>query len=202
MPALVEQLRDPRHERHVRARQDRQPDDVDVLLERGRGDHLGRLAEAGVDDLEALVAQAAGEHLRAAIVAVEPGLGDEHLDRPVGHGAIVGRRAHADAPDGGRPDSAKRDGPVADRPQERSRQASARVKARDPTHTATTAKIALIATPIAMSGLPQSAVEQRPRRVDRVRQRVDVAQGLEPVRRQRHRQQDPGQQQQRQGDRR
>src|SRR6476660_7291977 len=37
-------------------------------------------------------------------------------------------------------------------------QATARVKARDPTHTAMTAKIVLIVTPIAMSGLPQSAL--------------------------------------------
>src|SRR5919108_6547417 len=36
----LEQLGDPRNERHVRARQDRQPDHVNVLLERGRGDHL------------------------------------------------------------------------------------------------------------------------------------------------------------------
>ena len=71
------------------ARQDRQADDVDVLLE-GRGrDHLRRLAEARVDDLEALVAQAAGEDLRAAVVAVEAGLGDQDLDRAVGHGRIV-----------------------------------------------------------------------------------------------------------------
>ena len=61
------------------------PDDVDVLLERRRGDHLGRLAQARVDDLEALVAQAPREHLGAAVVAVEAGLRDEHLDRSVGH---------------------------------------------------------------------------------------------------------------------
>ena len=40
----------------------------------------------GVDDLEALVAEPAGEHLRAAIVAVEAGLGDQHLERSLGHG--------------------------------------------------------------------------------------------------------------------
>ena len=66
------------------------PDDVDVLLERRRGDHLGRLAEPGVDDLEALVAQSPGEHLGAAVVAVEAGLGDEHLERAVRHAPIVG----------------------------------------------------------------------------------------------------------------
>jgi hypothetical protein len=52
---VLEQLGDARHQRHVGARQDRQPHDVDVLLERGRGDHLGRLTKAGVDDLESLV---------------------------------------------------------------------------------------------------------------------------------------------------
>ena len=43
----------------------------------------GRLAQPGVDDLEPLVAQAAGEDLRAAVVAVEAGLGDEDADRRV-----------------------------------------------------------------------------------------------------------------------
>ena len=80
----------------MRARQDRQADHVDVLLERGRRDHLGRLAEARVDDLEALVAQAAGEHLGAAIVAVEARLGDQHLERSIGHDPIV---AHGRATD-------------------------------------------------------------------------------------------------------
>ena len=69
------------------AGQDRQPDHVDVLLEGGGDDHLRRLAQARVDDLEALVAQAAREHLGAPVVAVEAGLGDEDLDRSVGHGA-------------------------------------------------------------------------------------------------------------------
>ena len=86
-PALGEELGHPRHERHVGARQDRQADDVDVLLERGRGDHLGRLSQARVDDLEPLVTQAPGEDLGTAIMAVEPGLRDQHLERSVGHGA-------------------------------------------------------------------------------------------------------------------
>ena len=86
MPCVRSSSRDPRHQRHVRAGQDRQADDVDVLLERRGRDHLGRLAEARVDDLEALVAEAAREHLGAAVVAVEAGLGDEHLERSVGHG--------------------------------------------------------------------------------------------------------------------
>ena len=80
-PSCRSRSRDPRQQRHVGTRQDRQPDDVHVLLERRGRDHLGRLAQARVDDLEALVAQAAGEHLRAAIVAVEAGLRDQDLDR-------------------------------------------------------------------------------------------------------------------------
>ena len=87
--AIAEQRRDPWHEGHVRTGQDGQADDVDIFLERGRGDHLGRLSEARVDDLEALVAQPTREHLGAAVVAVEAGLGDQHLERSVSHGAIV-----------------------------------------------------------------------------------------------------------------
>ena len=75
------------------AGQDGQPDDVDVLLEGGRHDHLGRLAQAGVDDFEAFVAQAAGEHLGAAIVAVEAGLGDENLERSIGHARMIAAAA-------------------------------------------------------------------------------------------------------------
>ena len=80
----------------MRARQDRQPDHIDVLLERGRGDHLGRLAETRVDDLEALVAQSPGEHLGAPVMAVEAGLRDEHLERSLGHGPIVAHDRAAD----------------------------------------------------------------------------------------------------------
>ena len=47
--------------------------------------------------------------------------------------------------------------------------------------------------------VPQ-AVEQRPGGVHRMGQRVEVRQGLEPVGRERHRQQDPRQQEQRQGE--
>src|SRR4029079_3500596 len=60
--------------------------DVDVLLEGRVHDHLGRLAETGVDDLEALVPEAAREALGRACVAVQAGLRDQDLDRAVGHG--------------------------------------------------------------------------------------------------------------------
>ena len=50
---LGEQLHDPRHERHVRARQNRQTDGVGVLLDHGLDDLLGRLVKTGVDHLHA-----------------------------------------------------------------------------------------------------------------------------------------------------
>ena len=65
----------------MRAAEDRQADDVDVLLHRGRGDHLRRLVQAGVDDLHAGVAQRGGDDLGAAVVAVEAGLGDQNANR-------------------------------------------------------------------------------------------------------------------------
>ena len=55
MPSSTQQLADARQQRHVRAGQDGQPDHVDVLLERRGGDHLRRLPQPRVDDLEALV---------------------------------------------------------------------------------------------------------------------------------------------------
>ena len=43
---LAQQLDDPRHERHVRAGEDRQADGVGVLLEHRLDDLLGRLVQA------------------------------------------------------------------------------------------------------------------------------------------------------------
>ena len=56
---------------------------------RRRDDHLGRLADAGVDDLEALVAQPSREHLGAPVMAVEARLGDEHLDGTTDHRSMI-----------------------------------------------------------------------------------------------------------------
>ena len=50
---------------------------------RGR-DHLGRLVQAGVDDLVAGVGERARDDLGAAVVAVEPGLGDEDAELAIG----------------------------------------------------------------------------------------------------------------------
>ena len=70
------------------AGEDRQTDGPHVLLH-GRGDDLlRRLAKAGVDHLEARVAQRSRDHLGATVVAVQPGLGDENPVRSHGSGAL------------------------------------------------------------------------------------------------------------------
>ena len=61
----------------MRAGQDREPDDVDVLGHGGGDDLLGRQADALVDDLEAGVAGADGDLLGAVGVPVEARLADE-----------------------------------------------------------------------------------------------------------------------------
>ena len=71
----------PGEERHVRAGENREAHDIHVFLHRRGGDHLRRLVQAGVDHLHAGVAQRGGHDLGAAVVSVEPGLGDEHTDR-------------------------------------------------------------------------------------------------------------------------
>src|SRR6185503_1068142 len=146
---------------HVGARQDRQPDHVDVLLERRGRDHLRRLPQSRVDDFEALVAQTAGEHLGATVVPVEAGLRDEDLDGPVGHAADC---ATLRSPLGRRDDLGKPSRNVWRRrrpaPASHGRigmgQAFARLNVREAIQTATAARAVVIPTPIAISGLPQS----------------------------------------------
>ena len=80
--ALIGQHRDDlRHQRHVGAGEDREADRVGVLLDHGGDDLLGRLVQAGVDDLHPGVAKRAGDDLRATVVSVEPRLGDDDADR-------------------------------------------------------------------------------------------------------------------------
>ena len=79
-PLVAQQLEDARHERHVRAREDRDADHVGVLLDDGLDDLLGGLMEARVDDLHAGVAKRPGDDLGSAIVAIEPGLRNDHAD--------------------------------------------------------------------------------------------------------------------------
>ena len=67
----AQQLQDARHERHVRAREDRDADRVGILLHDGLDDLLRRLMQARVDDLHAGIAKRPGDDLGAAIVAIE-----------------------------------------------------------------------------------------------------------------------------------
>jgi hypothetical protein len=71
--------------------QRRQPDGVDVLLDGGLDDLLGCLMQPGVDDLVPGVAQRSGDHLGAAVVAVEARLGDEDASW---HGTQVTTASH------------------------------------------------------------------------------------------------------------
>ena len=79
---------DPRDERHVGSREDRDPDRVGVLLDRRLDDLLGSLMEAGVDHLHAGIAQGARDDLGAAVVSVEAGLGDDDAYLPLHVGSI------------------------------------------------------------------------------------------------------------------
>ena len=62
------------------AAEHREPNDVDVFLNRGGRDHLRCLMEASVDDLHTGVAQRSRNDLRAAVVAIETRFGDQHAD--------------------------------------------------------------------------------------------------------------------------
>src|SRR5690606_2963323 len=73
---FLQELHQARAHVHVRPAQDRQPDDVGVLLKRGGGNLLGRLAQAGVDDLHTRITQRPRNDLGAPIVPIEPGLRD------------------------------------------------------------------------------------------------------------------------------
>ena len=88
-PFLAHALHDVLDERHVRARQDRQTDDVDASSTAARTICAGRQADALVDDLHAGIAGAHGDLLGAVRMAVEARLADQKLDAPaelVGHG--------------------------------------------------------------------------------------------------------------------
>ena len=78
MPFSCSKVHELRADGVVRAGEDREADDVDVFLDGGGGDHLGRLAQAGVDHFHAGVAQRARDDLGAAVVAVQAGLGNQH----------------------------------------------------------------------------------------------------------------------------
>src|SRR6187200_844026 len=83
-----------RHQLQVGAGEDREADDVDVLLQGGLGNLLGGEADALVDHLHAGVAGPQGDLLGAVGVPVESGLADQDLD-PVAD--LLGDRVDAAA---------------------------------------------------------------------------------------------------------
>ena len=95
------------HQVEVRARQDREPDDVDVLVPGGRRDLRRREPDALVDDLHAGVAGRDRDLLGAVRVAVEAGLADEDADRAaVGRGRAATRARTCCSSSPGRTDTA------------------------------------------------------------------------------------------------
>jgi hypothetical protein len=62
------------------AAHDRQAHPIDVLLDGGIRDHLGRLMEPRVDHLEPGVPQGSRDDLGPPVVPVETGLGHENAD--------------------------------------------------------------------------------------------------------------------------
>ena len=80
--AVAQRLHHGRDQLAVRAREDRQADDVDALLQRAGGDLRRRQPDALVDDVHADVAGAHGDLLGAVGVPVEARLADEDLQPP------------------------------------------------------------------------------------------------------------------------
>ena len=94
------------------AREDRQADHVDVLLDGRGGDLLGRQADALVDHLHAGVAGADGDLLGAVGVAVEPRLCDEDLDPVADESLTAPTRSRTSATSSALPPAAQPPTPV------------------------------------------------------------------------------------------
>ena len=64
----------------MRAGKNGQADHIHVFLKRGVHDHLGRLAQAGIDDFHAGVTQCPSNHLGPAVVPIQPWLGNQYAN--------------------------------------------------------------------------------------------------------------------------
>jgi hypothetical protein len=83
---LFQQIHDTRNDGIVRPGEYRKTDDLHIFLERGVNHHLRRLAQTGIDDLHASIAERASDHLGPAVVTVETGLRYQDADFAVsGH---------------------------------------------------------------------------------------------------------------------
>src|SRR5262245_3039060 len=95
---VVQELQHALEEVVVGPREHAEPDGVSVLLHRGGHDLLRRLVQAGVDDLEAGVAERAGHDLGPTVVAVEPRLGDDDADSATGTHGVPSRALRRRSP--------------------------------------------------------------------------------------------------------
>ena len=77
---LAEQRHDARDDNVVCTGQDGEADAVNILLNGCGDDHLRRLAQAGVDDLHARIAQCTRDDFSSTVMAIEPGLGYKNAD--------------------------------------------------------------------------------------------------------------------------
>src|SRR5690242_17012940 len=79
-PALLQCFEDSREHRHVRARQNRYADHIDVFLNGCIDDFLRRAMQSRVDDVHAGVTQRPRDDLHATVVPVQSDLRDQHTD--------------------------------------------------------------------------------------------------------------------------
>src|SRR5467141_604010 len=70
--------------------EDGEADDVDVFLDGGGGDHFGGLAQAGVNDFHAGVAQCTRDYFCAAVMAIQPRFRNQHSNFFLWHGLSNG----------------------------------------------------------------------------------------------------------------
>src|SRR3972149_68756 len=99
-PLRAEKVHDALAQQEVGAGQDAETDDLRIFLEGPAPDRLRRLPDAGVDHLHSGIPQRARDHLGAAVVAVEPWLGDDDADQRV-HGLSCEEAGGGGPPGGG-----------------------------------------------------------------------------------------------------
>src|SRR5215218_6330830 len=78
---LAQRLHNPGKQCEVGTRKNAQPDHIDVLLQRGVGDHLWRLKQSGVNNLHSSIPKRADHHLSPAVMSVEAWFCDQYPNR-------------------------------------------------------------------------------------------------------------------------
>src|SRR5579863_1214258 len=82
---LLEQVHHPGHDSIVRARKNRQTDDLHIFLQGGAHNHFGGLPQSGVNHFHARIAQGASNYFGPAVMSVKSGLGHQHADFKISH---------------------------------------------------------------------------------------------------------------------